>query len=269
LWALLLISGGPLHAATTSPLLAKNENIRVMALGDSITAGVAAGGVRLENGGYRGALAAMLAQRGYHVTFVGGRDDYGKAISAQHHEGWPGFVLRSWPSDPGPGQLYGPLLRHAMQTDAPDVVLLMAGTNDLLRLQRGKSGYTVPNIINAMDLVLDEIVRARPTVHVIVAPVVASPRVDWCTLARFNGDDACGRVLTASLRTLVGDYASRGFNVTLAADMWRAVPRDAAHFPDGIHPTSAGYSSIANVWLDAIVRITAPGSPNEQPVARN
>jgi hypothetical protein len=39
--------------------------------------------------------------------------------------------------------------------------------------------------------------------------------------------------------------------------MVTAVPRDAKHFPDGIHPSGdQGYAEIANVWLTAIERLT-------------
>jgi hypothetical protein len=45
--------------------------------------------------------------------------------------------------------------------------------------------------------------------------------------------------------------------VTLAADMSTAVPRDSAHFPDGIHPCGAGgYAAVAGVWLRAIEVVT-------------
>ncbi len=45
--------------------------------------------------------------------------------------------------------------------------------------------------------------------------------------------------------------------------MAAAVPRDALHFPDGIHPCGAGgYTAIANVWLHAIEDITQQGEKN-------
>lgn len=270
LCAALVIVAGPSHALAATPaLIARNETIRIMPLGDSITAGVAASGVHLDDGGYRGPLAALLAKHGYRAVFVGTRTDFGNAITEREHEGWPGYVLRSWPSDPGPGQLYGALVRRALHDDRPDVILLMAGTNDLLRLQQGDAGYTLANILHSMDLVLDEIFYQDPSVRVIVAPVVASPKVDWCVLARFDGSDACGAAAAGSLKSLVAEYAARGFAITLASNMLGAVPRDRAHFPDGIHPSGdGGYTDVANVWLDAIVRVTAPGSVPEQPVAR-
>jgi lysophospholipase L1-like esterase len=243
-------------------MLARNAVMKVMALGDSITAGVGANGSRIDDGGYRGALAKLLAKNGYRIKFVGSRSDYSAAIDDRAHEGWPGYVLRSFPSDPGPGQLYGALVREAIQRYDPDLILLMAGTNDLLRLEKRDGGYTLENIAHSMDLLLGEIFKERPNVRVIVAPVVASPLVDVCTLAHFDGDDAaCGPSATENLATLVHAYSSRGYEISLARSMAGAVPRDRDHFPDGIHPCGAGgYAAVASAWYQAISAVTQESS---------
>lgn len=225
--------------------IAKTTPLRVMELGDSITAGIGAP----TDGGYRGQLAALLRKAGYRVTFVGQRSDYSSSIGDRAHEGYPGYVVRSFAADPGPGQLYGDVVRNAMRVDSPDVVLLMAGTNDLLRLSRHVPGYTMPEILHSMDLLIGEILAAKPGVHLIVAPVVASPKVDPAAQAEF----------AVQLKPLVAAYAQTGAHITLIARMADAVPRDEAHFPDGIHPSGAqGYGDIANVWFQAFERLTQP-----------
>jgi lysophospholipase L1-like esterase len=244
-------------------LIAKSQPLRIMAFGDSITAGVGAFGLRVQDGGYRGPLGHLLQQSGYHVTFVGTRNDYSDGLSYPAHEGWPGYVVRSYPSDPGPGQLWGPLARKAMQDDDPDVVLLMAGTNDLLRHEHHATGYTMTNILESMDLLIGEFVRAKPNVFVIVAPVVESPKVDLCTVRTFAGADGC-TPFDNSLRAIVDAYARHGYRVSLAPAMMTAVPRDAAHFPDGIHPSgTGGYAAVATVWLHAIEDITQAGTTQQ------
>ncbi len=267
--AALLLGATKPGAATdvrgSAPMMISREApVRIMALGDSITAGVGPNGIRADDGGYRGTLESMLADAGYHAHFVGSRTDYSAALSERGHEGWPGYVLRSFPADPGPGQLYGPVVADAIHAADPDVILLMAGTNDLLRSTRGVPGYTVPTIVHSMDLVLREIFRTKPGVEVIVAPVVASPRIDACDLAKFNGDNLCGPAGPESLKSLVAAYARRGFHITLAARMARAVPRDDDHFPDGIHPCGdGGYAAVARAWFSAIKAITdiTPAEP--------
>jgi lysophospholipase L1-like esterase len=258
--------GAARAAGVAAPMIARDKVMRVMALGDSITAGVGAFGSRIDDGGYRGALAKLLAKNGYKVTFVGSRSDYSGSIDEPAHEGWPGYVLRSFPSDPGPGQLYGALVRKAIQRYNPDLILLMAGTNDLLRLEKRDGGYTLANIAHSMDLLLGEIFRQKPNVRIIVAPVVASPLLDVCTLAhfageQFEGEDSCGPAAGENLATIVSGYSSRGFQISLARAMSGAVPRDRDHFPDGIHPCGAGgYAAIASAWYQAISAVTQASS---------
>jgi lysophospholipase L1-like esterase len=261
LWAAGLFAF-PFAPLSGSPaLIAKAAPLRVMALGDSITAGVGAFGSAAADGGYRGPLGRSLRSSGYQATFVGTRSDYSGAIADRAHEGWPGYVVRSFPSDPGPGQLYGALVRKAMQENDPDLVLLMAGTNDLLRDEAQAAGYTLPNILHSMDLLLGQIVNAKPNVFVIVAPVVASPKVGVCAqrdFAGIAGPAKCGPA-DAGLKELVDAYARHGYRVSFAPAMATAVPRDTTHFPDGIHPCGAGgYAAIADVWLHAIEAITEP-----------
>jgi lysophospholipase L1-like esterase len=233
--------GALMHpAGANARLLSREDSIRVLSLGDSITAGVGAGGVRESDGGYRGTLGKLLVQTGYHVAFVGTRNDYSSAIPNRDHDGWPGYVLRSFPGDPGPGQLYGTVTEHAIDATHPNLILLMAGTNDLLRLVRRVPGYTMPNILNSMDLLLAQIFSEDPQIRIIVAPV------------------------DAGLKPIVTRYAKRGDRITLATEMEKAVPRDAAHFPDGIHPSGAGgYVDVAHAWMQAIEQVTAasPATP--------
>ena len=226
--------------------------LRIMALGDSITAGVSTGGGASSEGGYRGMLGRMLLRNGITAQFVGTRHDYSSAISNREHEGWPGYVLRSFAADPGPGQLYGALTRRAMLREKPDVILLMAGTNDLIRLTHRVPGYTMPNVLESMNLLLGEIFSIDPRVRVIVAPVVASPIVSTSDLAAFND----------GLAPLVASYAIKGSHITLATAMADAVPRDAIHFPDAIHPSGGdGYGDVARVWLGALEQVSG-----QQPV---
>ncbi len=245
-------------ASADSVWLAKTVPMRIMALGDSITAGVGEHGVDTGSGGYRAELQRQLDNRGYHYTMVGDRSDYSARLIRRHHEGWPGYVIRSFSSDSAP-QLYGRVTHDALKANDPDVVLLMAGTNDLLRLARRSAGYTVPNIVESMNALLAQIFYEKPNVDVIVAGVVASPRVHACDVERFNGTGTCGLDGGPNLRRLVADYAARGFHIALAPNMSDAVPRDKVHFPDGIHPSGqGGYDAVARVWVHAIEDLTAP-----------
>ena len=237
--------------------IARSAPTRIMTLGDSITAGVGIDGRDTGSGGYRAELVRLLARDGYHFEMVGGRSDYSGMLEQRHHEGWPGYVVRSMPSDPAP-QLFGRLTRDAVTAADPDVILLMAGTNDLLRMMRHSEGYTLENIIFSMNELLAEIFTLKPNVTVIVAGVVASPRIAAADVARFDGTTGAGDAGGPSVRDLVAMYAHHGFRIAYAQEMADAVPRDTAHFPDGIHPCGGGgYALVARAWMDALEGVTA------------
>ncbi len=237
--------------------LARAQPIRIMALGDSITAGVGKNGVDLGTGGYRAELVRLLESQGFDFTMIGSRSDYSARLTERGHEGWPGYVIRSYPSAPA-HQLSGALTREALEAYEPDVILLMAGTNDLLRATRHKRGYTVANTLDALDALLAEITEIEPNATVLVAGVVDSPKIARCDVAAFDGTAACGAPPARSVPTIVASYAARGFRVALASEMAGAVARDAAHFPDGIHPSGAdGYLAVAKAWVAALDEITS------------
>jgi lysophospholipase L1-like esterase len=250
-----LVLGPGTARAGAGPWLAKAGPVRIMALGDSITAGVGAQGVDTGSGGYRGALERLLDTHSFHYTMIGGRSDYSAQVRMRAHEGWPGYVLRSFPSDRAP-QLYGAVTKSAIESYDPDVILLMAGTNDLLRLAKHRPGYTISNIVESMDALLAQIFYLKPGVDVIVAGVVDSPRVHACDIAHFDGipsEGECGEMDGPSVRTLVENFRARGFHISFASGMSGAVPRDKEHFPDGIHPSGpGGYEAVAQAWLQAI-----------------
>lgn len=251
----------PLQAATVSPALAihKETSLKVMVIGDSITAGVLGGGGASDFGGYRGRLAQLLQADGYRVTFVGSRADFASRVPALRHDGYPGYVIRET-SKGAPGQLLGTLVERALTKYDPDVILLMAGTNDLLRYQADGDDYDQSMVVESMDLLLHQVFRLRPHARVILAGIVDSPKLPECMIARFDiGHSSCAPGSFANLRSLADQFISQGYGVRFADGMFTAVPRDATHFPDGIHPAAGvgGYDAIADVWYKAIHSITA------------
>lgn len=226
--------------------------LAIMPLGDSITAGVGRDGTGALDGGYRGPLERLLLEHGYAFRFVGSRRDYAAHLRFPAHEGWPGYVIRSLPSAPT-GQLLGAVTRRALARERPDVLLLMVGTNDLLRREQNKDGYTLVNIVAAMNDLLSEIFLINPHVRVLLAGIVKSPKIDACAVARYDGDDGCGAPSPPSLRTLAAKWAADGYAIAFVPAMENAVPRDGEHFPDGLHPTGgSGYGEVARVWFDAL-----------------
>ena len=225
----------------------------MLPLGDSITAGIVAGG-HPGSGGYRVLLERLLAQSPRKAVLVGSRDDMSPDMTDPWHAGFPGYVIRS--TSPGaPGELYGGLAKQIVAQTHPDIVLLMLGTNDFLRYEATDGTYSVDEMVHSMDLLLDDIYSVAPKTHVIVGAIVDSPKVDACYVERFDtGRSTCDAGTHPSLAGLVAQYAARGYAISYASGLLHAVPRDLAHFPDGIHPVEGpqGYDAIARVWFDSI-----------------
>jgi lysophospholipase L1-like esterase len=191
--------------------------VRIMPLGDSITAGVGSS----TGSGYRQVLRGELAANGLTVDFVGSQRR-GPGPDADH-EGHPG-----WRTD----QLIDGL-RPWLAAARPDVVLLDIGTNDLLRnVHPDSAPVRTANLI-------DRITRQLPNVRVVVAKLLVVGR-DAARFQRFN----------AALAAVV---AARGPRVTMV-DMSR-VP--AADTGDGVHPTDLGYRQMAYQWYQALRPVLA------------
>src|SRR5215217_6993230 len=90
---------------------------RVMPLGDSITSGSQSPG----NDGYRGPLWRQFAQTNMAVDFVGSFRDGPSSLPDRDHQGTPGQRADE----------LAPLIPKLMTRYAPDIVLLMIGSNDI------------------------------------------------------------------------------------------------------------------------------------------
>jgi len=234
--------------------------LRVLPLGDSITAGIV-GNDLSASGGYRAPLEKLLADAPRAAVLVGTRTDFSPGMSQPAHDGWPGYVMRQTSSG-APGQLYGPLVKNAIEATHPDVILLMIGTNDFLRYEATHSTYSPDRMVESMNLLLGQIFTVAPRVRVIVGAIVNSPKVDACLVERFDtGRSACDAGTHPSIASVVSGYSKRGYDVHYLPALYELLPRDAAHFPDGIHPVDGpnGYDAIAHVWYDALEGIQTAG----------
>lgn len=211
--ALVVAAGTPAPAAESSRVAAAPRVLRVMPLGDSITAG---SGDPVRNG-WRPALKARLAAAGVPVDFVGSQHS-GTGTDVQHegHGGWT--IAQLAVQAPGWVRAY-----------APDVVLLMAGTNDVLRRDQ------VPAAGARLSALVRSILAARPGVRVIVASI-PQMRVTGDRVALWNSYRS--QVLRAAAVLGVGFAPGHRVYVSdLAAD--------------GVHPSPCGYDRLAWVWFYA------------------
>jgi VCBS repeat-containing protein len=221
--------------ASAEALVTVISPLRIMPLGDSITAGVvdASGPAEADRIGYRKALRERIAAAGYGVDFVGslasGASRFDPLLVDAEHEGHSG-----WSDD---------------QLAAATTNLLDATPADMVLLHIGSNGLEP----NAGDIatILDAIDRWGAASGV-PASVFVARIIDQ------NPKDANGFVDAYNLGidavALVRQLLGRDVTVV---DMQRALwgadgMPDASLYGDGIHPNEAGYERMAEAWFDAL-----------------
>jgi lysophospholipase L1-like esterase len=197
-----------------SPLAGADGVLDVMALGDSISRGH---GDPYWNG-YRADLRARLTAVGLRPNFVGPWLD---GAGDNNHAGTSGARIDQ----------IGSQVPQLMRNYRPDVVLLMAGTNDV------GQHYDLVGAGDRMTALIQRIRQFRPTARVFVATIPA-----WTNPERKPEVD----LMNASIQQAVSGLADP--QVTLVPN--HIVGRDAAKdLSDGVHPTRCGFAKLAYVWF--------------------
>jgi lysophospholipase L1-like esterase len=196
--------------------------LRVMPLGASSTVGKGSP----ETAGYRGPLQELLARDGVAVDMVGSLRDGPDSVPDRDHEGRGGITLEAM----------RPRVAEWVRQSAPDVVLLHAGTHDLLQ------GASAEVAAERLDGVLAEIVAVSDA-HVIVAGV-------WAPLP---GDERDREEFERLSAVAVAGFWERGHSMRFVDATNMLTPDQLV---DGLHPNAAGYRVIAEVWEREILDIT-------------
>lgn len=230
---------------------AQSPVAKVMPLGDSITRGT--NDINYPNGsipgGYRKELGIRLGNAGFAYDFVGQNSDNAAPGMDPHHNGNDGFLT---------SQIEAGL--PAWLAVDPDVVLLHAGSNDIL--QDKPPGEAITNLSQIIDI----ITTGAPHRRIYVATIIPiTEGRNGFTAAYLNGN---ANAYNTQVRDLVQTLAGQGRNVTLV-DMntsivqTGATPAENFYQPgDGIHPGQAGYNQMGTIWFNAI---NATGSLFEPP----
>lgn len=193
--------------------------LRVLPLGASSTAGTGSP----TTAGYRLPLYRMLAADGTRIDYVGSRSSGPPALLDRDHEGRPGWTAARMAESAG---------GWVLDAD-PDVVLLHAGTNDLL------GGASAAGTVRRLDLLLTRVFAAAPRTHVVLAGV-------WAPLPRQRAARAELARLTPGL---VAAHRARGHSVEFV-DTSRLLT--GARTVDGLHAGPAAYRVIATMWAGRI-----------------
>lgn len=221
-WCLALLLGGLASAAAATP-------VRVMAVGDSITAGADF------FSSYRHPLKAKLAAAGYVVEFTGTQTD-GTPGGPLAHEGYGGKNT----------EYLAATVPDHFRAHPADIVLLHSGHNHTVEEQ------PVPGIVAATEKLIAAFRAVNPRVTVLLAQVIPAGKLPkYAYIPELN-------VALAALAARLDRPGSRVVSVDQATGFdWTA---DTV--ADKVHPNARGAEKMAQAWFEALQRILPPpGGP--------
>ncbi|MBN1697133.1 MAG: hypothetical protein JW881_06445 [Spirochaetales bacterium] len=235
----LIFNTGLLPSAGASP-------VRVMPLGDSITAG---------QGCWRAYLWDMLQKNGYtDIDFVGTVDSGGCSLAFDSDcEGHGGIAAT--------GMADNDQLPPWLSATNPDIVLMHLGTNDMW------GGYIpLADKLAAFTKLVDQMRANNPDMKIIVAQIIPMSESACST---------CPADVAALNNAIPGLASEKSTNQSpvIVVDQWTGFNAET-DTRDGVHPNDSGEQKMAAQWYPALAAqlsgtattsIAATSSPDETP----
>ncbi|MCT7985383.1 SGNH/GDSL hydrolase family protein [Laspinema sp. A4] len=229
--------------------LTQSNPLKIMPLGDSNTRG------RGEDiAGYRDDLWMLLNNSGFNVDFVGSattnppnswNQSYG---FDRNHEGHGGYAI-SGSTYAGAGDLMSNI-DNWLNAATPDVILLMAGTNDFIF-----QNTTAQETINELGTLIDKIFAWSSDVSVLISSIAP--------LAPNQGLSQEAALYNNMIPGLLGSDRYQQNNLSFVDTRNLFTLNDLY---DGIHFKPQGYTTLANAWFDGIVSASNLGQPPKDPI---
>jgi lysophospholipase L1-like esterase len=217
---------------------APGDPVRIMPLGDSITAGP---------GCWRALLWDHLQRAGYtNIDFVGSQQGGGCSVPFDvDHEGHSGFAATGIADQ---NQL-PPWLSAAR----PDIVLMHLGTNDMW-------GGTISTaqILTAYSKLVDQMRASNPNMKIIVAQIIPMAPSS-CT--------GCPQQVVSLNQAIPGWAAGKttAQSPITVVDQWTGFSA-ATDTVDGVHPVDSGFQKMADKWYPALAAaLGTPTPPDDNP----
>jgi lysophospholipase L1-like esterase len=227
------------------PALSATAPVRIMPLGDSITAGP---------GCWRAMLWHQLQTTGYtNIDFVGTQSDGGGCNPGYSydfdHEGHGGFAAT--------GIADNNQLPPWLDAARPDIVLMHLGTNDMW-------GGFIPlaTKLAAFTKLVGQMRANNPNMKIIVAQIIPMSAAACATcpadvVALDNAIPGWAAGLTTAQSPIV------------VADLWTGFDA-VADTVDGVHPNTGGFQKMADRWYPALRQVlngVIPPPPSSPPPA--
>jgi lysophospholipase L1-like esterase len=231
--ALAVVLVRPAESAVAAP-------VRIMPLGDSITAGP---------GCWRAKLWHRLQTSGYtNIDFVGGVSDGGGCNPGYSydfdHEGHGGYSATGIADN---NQL-PPWLTAAH----PDVILMHLGTNDMW------GGYIpLATKLTAFTKLVGQMRADNPAIKIVVAQIIPMSAAACAT---------CPADVIALNNAIPGWAAglTTAQSPITVADLWTGFDA-VADTGDGVHPNDGGFEKMSNAWYPALTRVLGGATQSPSP----
>jgi lysophospholipase L1-like esterase len=285
-WSAVVLSGLTVQNLSAAPL-------RIMAVGDSITVGGLGADWSLGyTFGYRGPLYTQLTNAGYNFQFVAPPNPepfttpiYGspagnivgpdlRNFNQADHWGYAGVGVSNLTNGiigKTNGNLASPYtgmsnITTAITSALPDIVLLMAGINNITPGATGSSSSLHTDLKNLVQTMI----TAKPDVQVIVAQI--SPySVPTTRLVNYNTYIRTSLINALPLSyqdnvTIVDQYANflLPSSSTINTSLFSNIANYGFGTPTtwGNHPNPLGYEKMADTWFDGIQAIAPVPEPS-------
>ncbi|HEY9771469.1 MAG TPA: GDSL-type esterase/lipase family protein [Coleofasciculaceae cyanobacterium] len=220
-------------ARVLTPIYGTIEQPKILTIGDSITSGQYP--VEPTPGAYRIQLKNNFVADDLSIDFIGSKTNDKTNLDDAEHEGHPG-----WTIDQLTGLVEGGLLKNYQ----PDVVLVMAGTNDILHSDDAAT------VIEDLNRLIDRLQDKLPDVPILVSSIAP---ID----PAFRGELRASIVKEVNLE--LPELAQQQGSQVTYVNGGGALNLDDL-IADGIHPNAAGYQEIGNAWYDSLVgQVTLTG----------
>ncbi|GAA3448190.1 cellulose binding domain-containing protein [Dactylosporangium matsuzakiense] len=237
LLAVVLAALGLVVLQPAGPAMSATTPVRIMPLGDSITAGP---------GCWRAKLWHRLVTSGYsNIDFVGGVSDGGGCNPGYaydfDHEGHGGYSATGIADN---NQL-PPWLAAAN----PDVILVHLGTNDMW------GGYIpLATKLTAFTKLIGQMRAQNPNVKIIVAQIIPMSAAACATCP------ADVQAFDQALPSWAAGLTTAQSPITLA-DLWTGFDA-VADTGDGVHPNDTGFQKMSDAWYPAITKVLGGATPS-------
>ncbi|MBI1862693.1 hypothetical protein HYS00_01090 [Candidatus Microgenomates bacterium] len=218
-------SGGPVPTTGAGSCVGgKGVAVKIMPLGDSVTDGTDG------RGGYRFKLYNLLKANNTLFDFVG--PNQSGSVPDNDHAGFGGYAAGNAGSSSG--MQLSKVVGSFVPSMKPDVVLVMAGVNDVynLGMSPAVAGQDVVNLVKQLNG------------YVPNAKIIVAGETSWGPQDTGGGERG---TLNTALNDGIDALILQGLPVIYAATMETSVTNQ--YTPVDVHPTADGYDKMADVWF--------------------